>query len=117
MPIPHDIQGQRYINLITFRKTGVPVSTPVWFGEENGKLYVMSQPDSGKCKRIRNNPFVKIAPATIRGKTKGPEIPAKARILPTEAGLAARASINRKYWAARLPIWSKKNVYLEIEFG
>jgi PPOX class probable F420-dependent enzyme len=115
MPIPQDIQGRKYVCLTTLRKNGTAVPTPVWFGEANGKLYVMSRPDSGKCKRLRNNPKVRIAPCTIRGKVVGPEVDATARILPPEAWPSARAAINHKYWAARLPIWSKKNVYLEIE--
>jgi uncharacterized protein len=114
MPIPPQIQGQKYIRLTTFRKNGTAVPTPVWFGEANGKLYVMSRPDSGKCKRLRNNPKVQIAACTIRGKVTGPEFDATARILPSEDWPSARKAINQKYWAARLPVWSKKNVYIEI---
>lgn len=51
MPIPQSIQGQKYISLTTFRKNGAAVHTPVWFGEEAGKLYVMTRSDSGKYKR------------------------------------------------------------------
>jgi hypothetical protein len=34
MAIPREIEGQKYISLATFRKNGVAVYTPVWFGEE-----------------------------------------------------------------------------------
>ena len=68
MPIPPEIQGRKYISLTTFRKTGQAVPTPVWFGEDDGKLYVMSRSDSGKSKRVRNNPQVRVAPCTMRGK-------------------------------------------------
>ena len=44
------------------------MATPVWFGEEDGKLYVMTRSDMGKAKRIRNNPQIKLAPCTVRGK-------------------------------------------------
>jgi hypothetical protein len=27
-----------------------------------------------------------------------------------------KEAVNRKYWLARLPFWSRKNIYLEIEF-
>jgi PPOX class probable F420-dependent enzyme len=114
--IPKEIRGQKYISLATFRKTGVAVLTPVWFGEENDKLYVMSRNDSGKYKRVRNNPQVKIAPCTMRGKITGPAFTGIARLLPPETSQWARGTINRKYWAARIPfLWSKNNVYLEIE--
>jgi len=115
--IPAAIQHQKYISLTTFRKSGVGVPTPVWFGEEGGKLYVMTRHDMGKAKRIRNNPQVKVAPCTIRGKVTGPEFVAVARILPPEEHARARQTINRKYWMARLPwIWARTDTYFEIGF-
>jgi PPOX class probable F420-dependent enzyme len=115
MALPKEISGQKYICLTTFRKSGAAVPTPVWFGEANDLLYVMTRTDLGKFKRIRNNQKVRVAPCTIRGKVTGPEFPASARILPQSDFVAARATINRKYWAARLPlIWRRTNAYLEI---
>lgn len=116
MPIPSEIAGQKYLSLATFRKTGQAVRTPIWFGEQDDKLYVMSRPDSGKCKRLRNNPEVRVAACTMRGRITGSEFRGKARILPAEDSSWARKTINRKYWLARIPFfWSKDNVYLEIE--
>jgi PPOX class probable F420-dependent enzyme len=116
--IPAELGGKSYISLTTFRKTGVPVPTPVWFGEGDGVLYVMARPDSGKCKRVRNNSRVKVAPCTVRGKVTGAEIDATARILAPQEFAAARAAIRRKYWLARISfLWSKQNVYLEIKFS
>lgn len=117
MTVPTEIQGQKYISLTTFRKTGVGVPTPVWFGEQDGKLYVMTRGDMGKSKRIRNNPSVKVAPCTIRGKVTGPGFSATARILPKEEHARARQTINRKYWMARIPlIWARTDTYFEISF-
>jgi len=116
--IPSAIRGQKYVSLTTFRKTGVGVPTPVWFGEEDGKLYVMTRGDMGKAKRIRNNPRVKLAPCTIRGKVTGPEFAATARVLSPEEHQRARQSINRKYWMARIPlVWSRTDTYFEISFA
>ena len=95
--IPPEIRGKKYISLTTFRKTGVGVPTPVWFGEQDGKLYVMARGDSGKVKRVRNNSKVTIAPCTIRGKVTGPPLPAQARIVAQEEFASARKTINRKY--------------------
>ncbi len=114
MPVPSEIHDRNYIDLATFRKNGAVVHTPVWFAELAGKLYVMTRSDSGKYKRIRNNPQVRIAPSTIRGKITGPEFSATARILPPDQWPQARQAIHKKYWLARLPIWSKQNIYLEI---
>lgn len=116
--VPSAIHAQKYISLTTFRKTGTAVPTPVWFGEQDGHLYVMTRGDMGKTKRIRNNPHVKVAPCTIRGKVTGPEFAATARILPPEEHANARQTINRKYWMARIPlIWSRTDTYFEISFA
>jgi uncharacterized protein len=115
MAIPAEIFGQKYASLTTFRKTGIPVRTPVWFAEGDGKLYVMTRNDSGKYKRIRNNPSVTVAPCNMSGKVTGPEFAGRARILPQEQWPDAREFIRRKYWMARLPFWSSKNEFLVIE--
>ena len=116
-PIPAPIQGQKYILLKTFRKNGQAVATPVWFGEEDDKLFVMTRSTSGKYKRIRNNPQVRVAPCTIRGMVTGPEFAAIARILPSEDHARARRTLNRKYWAARIPfLWWRTDANLEITF-
>ncbi len=116
--IPSEIRGQKYIDLATFRKTGAAVHTPVWFAEVGGKLVVMTNSNSGKFKRIRNNPRVRIAPCTMRGKITGKEFPATVRIMDREEFAGARRAINAKYWLARVPfLWSKNNIYLEITPG
>jgi PPOX class probable F420-dependent enzyme len=115
MPVPPEIQGQKYISLTTFRKSGAAVPTPVWFGECDDKLYVMTRSDSGKYKRIRNDSQVRVAPCTVRGKTAGPEFAATAQILPPNAWPAAHKAIKQKYWLARITVfWSNKNIFIEI---
>jgi PPOX class probable F420-dependent enzyme len=115
MAVPPQIHSQKYISLATYRKTGVPVYTPIWFAEENGRLYFMTSGKLGKYKRIRNNPKVAIAPCTIRGKITGPEFPATARILPAGEFERVRRLINAKYWLARIPLlWRNTDAYLEI---
>src|ERR1700756_522499 len=83
------LQGKKYINLETFRKNGQGVRTPVWFaGEpEQGvpeKLYAYSTGDSGKAKRIRNNPRLRVAPCDVRGKLLGEWIDARAEVVSSE---------------------------------
>ncbi len=116
-PIPPAIRGQKYISLTTFRKTGKKVATPVWFGEDGDKLYVMTRSDMGKTKRIRNNPKVTVAPCTVRGRVTGAEFPGLARILPPEEQAHARQTLHRKYWMARLPlVWWRTDTYIELTF-
>jgi uncharacterized protein len=66
------------ISLETYRRNGDPVRTPVWFLEENGNLYVHTDDSTGKAKRIRRNPKVRVAPSHFRGKPKGEYIDARA---------------------------------------
>ena len=116
MPIPPEIRGQKYISLATFRKSGAAVQTPVWFGEKDDKLYVVTRNDSGKYKRVRNNSQVRVAPCTIRGTITGPEFAGTARVLPPGGWAQARKTVGEKYWLSRLNIFSRhKNVYLEID--
>jgi PPOX class probable F420-dependent enzyme len=113
--VPAEIHSQRYISLATFRKNGVAVYTPIWFAEDNDKLYFMTNSKLGKCKRIRNNPQVKIAPCTIRGKITGPEFSATVRVLRPEEFARPRQAIRQKYWLARLPfLWRNTDTYIEI---
>lgn len=114
--IPAELRNQKYISLATFRKTGIPVHTPVWFADEDGKLFIFTNPKSGKVKRMRNNPEVRIAPSTIRGRITGPEFAGQARILGTSESEHARELLKRKYWLMRVPfLWSKDSILVEIE--
>ncbi len=94
------LEGHKNINLTTFRKSGDAVPTPVWFVVLEDKLYVRTEASSGKVKRIRNNGRVELAPSTVRGKTVGPTMEGKARVLgPGEENLARKAMelLGRKY--------------------
>lgn len=70
----------KYINLETCRKNGERVRTPVWFIELAGKLYLRTDANSGKIKRIANNENIRVAPCDIRGNIKGDWIGGKARV-------------------------------------
>ncbi len=95
--------GRDYLNLETFRKTGVAVATPVWFAEEGGTLYVYSLADAGKVKRIRNRAQVRIAPCDFRGNLRGEWVGALARIVTGEDAALGHRLLDRKYgWMKRL---------------
>lgn len=94
-----NLKNQQFINLTTFRKTGVAVTTPVWFAQDGERLYVTTNESAGKAKRIRNNPRVEIAPSDMRGKPLGdaPAVQAQARILQDDEASAAEKSLKKKY--------------------
>ena len=69
----------KYINLETYKKSGQAVQTPVWFMISDGTIFVYTTQNTGKVKRIKNNPTVKIMPCGMRGKPKGDWIDGAAR--------------------------------------
>ncbi len=49
-----------YVLLTTFRRSQIGVPTPVWVGRDGDALLVTTIHDSGKVKRIRNDPTVEL---------------------------------------------------------
>src|SRR5712691_10462733 len=88
---------KKHISIETYRKTGEPVRTPVWFVEENGELFVRTDSDTGKIKRIRNNPRVRIAPCNARGTVKGAWVDGEARTIDTESSEHIFSLLKKKY--------------------
>jgi len=89
--------NQKYINLETYKKNGQAVQTPIWFVEENGVLYVRTRLHSGKVKRVRRNPHVRVTPCTLRGQLKGNWIDGEARFAHDAESERANQLFNRKY--------------------
>lgn len=110
------LKRERHIVLTTFRRSGESVGTAVWFAEVAGKLYVYTGGNTGKAKRIRNNPRVTVAPGTMRGAVTGPAIEGRARILTPEEGVAANKALSRKYWILR-PLNDAMNEVLGVFRG
>ena len=61
---------QRFVSLTTFRKSGEPVSTPVWVGRDGDALIVTTPETSGKVKRIRNSQLVEVRPCNRMGRVE-----------------------------------------------
>jgi PPOX class probable F420-dependent enzyme len=61
---------ESFVALTTFRKSGTPVATTVWVARDGGALLVLTPDDSGKVKRLRNNPAVQLLPSGRRGKVE-----------------------------------------------
>jgi len=90
--------------LVTFRRTGAEVRTPVWFAAVDGKLYLFTAGESGKVKRLRHSSRARVAPSDMRGWVHGEWQDVAARIV-TEPRVIERAhaALRAKYgWRARL---------------
>ena len=70
---------QQYLNLETYRRSGVGVKTPVWFTQDGDTLFVRTIDNSGKVKRVRQNGSVNIAPCKVDGALLGAWTSATAR--------------------------------------
>ena len=90
-------EGEKYISLETYRKTGDPVRTPVWFVEENGELFVRTDSDTGKMKRIRSNPRVRVAVCNIRGNITGSWVDGEAQMTDMESSDHIFSLLKKKY--------------------
>jgi PPOX class probable F420-dependent enzyme len=53
--------AEPFVDLVTFRRDGRPVHTPVWVSTDGARLFVSTFGDSGKVKRARNDPRVAVA--------------------------------------------------------
>ena len=74
--------GGRYLSITSYKRDGRGVATPVWFVQRDGRLLVETDAASGKVKRIRGNPQVRVAACTASGRLRGEQVPAVAEILP-----------------------------------
>jgi uncharacterized protein len=96
-------EGQKYLNLESFKKDGTGVATPLWFAEQDGTIYVYTLANAWKVKRIGNNPRVRIAPCDIRGRLKGDWLEARARIVTGDDERLAHQLLDKKYgWQKRI---------------
>jgi PPOX class probable F420-dependent enzyme len=90
-------KNQQYINLETYRKSGQAMPTPVWFAERDGTLYVRTEAEAGKVKRIRNNPQVRVVPCGARGEVKGEWVNATAEIVDEATSAEINQVLSKKY--------------------
>lgn len=95
--------GEQYVSLATFRKTGAEVRTPVWFAtdpQQPRRLWVYTNVTSGKVKRVRNNRRARVAPCSATGKLKGDFLDASARMVgPADEGWQRGwDALHAKYW-------------------
>ena len=92
-PFPHST----YVSLTTFRRTGVPVATPVWAAPDGHTLVVWTRGDSGKVKRLRHTSRVTVAPCDVRGRPQGAAVDGIADFVPAAERPQALAALRRTY--------------------
>ena len=87
---------ERFVSLTTFRRSGVPVATPVWVARDGHDLVVTTPADSGKVKRLRHDARIELRPCTRTGRVdpQAAAVSGVAEVLTDESG---RELIRRKY--------------------
>ena len=95
------LTGEEFALLVTFRRSGEPVPTPVWFGMHDDRLYVESLVDAGKVKRLRHDRHVRVAPCTFRGKPTGPFADGVGQMLEAAEEEVAESALDRHYGLRR----------------
>ena len=122
------LADHKYCQLVTFRRDGKGVETPVWFALEGDRVYVKTEDPSGKVKRIRREARVQVAPCTVTGKHLGPATDATARILTSEHEtrraedvLRRRYALGRRLFSLLVEPWfrlrGQREIYLEVTAG
>jgi uncharacterized protein len=90
------LKNTKTVLLTTYRRDGTPVDTAVSLAFDGDRAFFRSYDKAWKTKRLRHNPHVAIAPATLKGTATGPAIQARATLLDgDQAKIAARALARR----------------------
>lgn len=84
--------------LITFRRDGRGVATPVGIGIAHGNAYFTTREGTGKAKRMARDPQVTLAPCTYRGRVTGTVIAGMARRLEGDEAERGRAALYGTIW-------------------
>ena len=96
------LAGHKYALLVTYKRSGEAVPTPVWFGvDEAGLFYCRTGKLATKVKRIRNDPSVKVAPCTVRGVPQGAFAPGTAQVVDKAGEEHAERAIQSNYGTLR----------------
>jgi PPOX class probable F420-dependent enzyme len=92
------MRGARQALVVTFKRSGTPVPTPVNFGlDDDGRLYFRSEPDTAKIRRIERDPRVRVGPCGLFAKPQGPLADGTARVLPPEESERAHAALEENW--------------------
>ena len=76
-----DLNKNKYVALETYKKNGQGVSTAMWVTAEADRLYMLTDANSWKAKRIRKNSRVRLAQSDSRGNVEGVWVEGEARII------------------------------------
>jgi PPOX class probable F420-dependent enzyme len=88
---------RRYINLESYKKNGDLKLTPVQSIESAGVVYIRTDSNTWKVKRIRRNPHVRIVPSDRNGKPTGTWVEGEAHVLEGKENEQAMELFKKEY--------------------
>lgn len=91
------LRSTKTILLTTYKRDGTPVATPVSIAFAGDRAFFRSYDKAWKTKRLRNNPQVELAASTLRGRTTGPPVHARATLLDGEQARIAAQALARRH--------------------
>jgi PPOX class probable F420-dependent enzyme len=114
MTVIDEIGRSRYVSLVTYRRNGTGVATPVWHVVRGGELFLVSEADAWKVKRIRNDSRATVTVCSIRGKIAPGAASAHgtARLLDPADTETVRTLLARKYVLSRTGNWFAKVLHV-----
>jgi len=107
----------KYLLLESERADGTRVGTPMWFAVVEDTIFLRTEADAPKVRRISRRPIVNVAACTIDGIPLGDYIECMARIVPREREAHAEAALRRSYGLGRRlfnMVVHNDYVYLEL---
>jgi dimethylaniline monooxygenase (N-oxide forming) len=96
-----DIARRRHAVIVTYRRDGTPVATPVWAAVVDGRVYVRTERTSGKVKRLDRDSRALIAPCSSSGRPLGSPLSVRGRVLEPHEENVAEAALAARYGAGR----------------
>ena len=91
------LKDTKTVLLTTYKRDGTPVGTPVSIAFDGDRAFFRSYDKAWKTKRLRNNPNVEVAPATVKGTPTGPALEARATLLHSEQATVAAHALARRH--------------------
>src|SRR5262245_17262816 len=107
------IDGANYAHLATLLPSGAPHSVPVWVGMEDGRIALMTSPNSRKARNLERDPRVALSivdqarplvMAAVRGRVT--------ERVEGERGWAIIDRLSQKYLGQPYPLRTDRVVYL-----
>jgi PPOX class probable F420-dependent enzyme len=97
--MPNDLDKARYVSFTSSKRDGAPVSTPVWLVPFEDDYAFITDANSFKVRRIRNNPKVTLRVSNVRGRVR-PDATVHqgiAAVLANEQLIGVEALMRKKY--------------------